>query len=204
MELTDERRAKTGAFYTPKIWADKAVEYIRAIIPDMENYFFWDMAAGEGALLEALPENCEKYATTLEYDDVNILRDNGFTANRFDFLNDDISRLLDIKATPKNKLIVFTNPPYVKLPADNPCAAQVKYKTNDATALFFYRILYEVQPLLLCSFNKTDLLQAPIHKDFRQRIPLDKLIVSMFYSPSKSWGLKGDFPIAFNILCNVI
>ena len=74
MQLTKERRIETGAFYTPKIWADKAVEYICEVIPNMDDYFFWDMSAGEGALLEALPESCDKYGTTLEYEDYQILK----------------------------------------------------------------------------------------------------------------------------------
>ena len=74
MELTVKQRKETGAFYTPKLWAEKSVEEIKKILPDMESYFFYDPAAGEGALLEALPKGCAKYGTSLECEDVEILR----------------------------------------------------------------------------------------------------------------------------------
>lgn len=199
MELTKERRIQTGAFYTPKIWADKAVEYIREILPNMEDYFFWDMCAGEGALLEALPENCDKYGTTLEYEDYQILKSKGFNSNQFDFLDGDISKLQELKGN-ENRLIVFTNPPYFKLSASHDCYAKRKYKTNDSVALFFYRIVKEVKPLLICSFNKLDLYQGSTLSKFRNDIPIFQMTIAQFLSPSQSWGLKGNFPIAFNIL----
>jgi hypothetical protein len=200
MELTDLQKSKTGAFYTPKIWADKAVECIKSIVPDISNYFFWDMAAGEGALLEALPKECEKYGTTLEYEDYQILKEKGFNCNQFDFLKGDINNLAEIKDIPKGRLIIFTNPPYVKLIGDEYINLRKKYKTDDATALFFHKIIDEVCPLLLCSFNKLDLYQAPIHTYFRKKIPIAELTIAQFLTPSCSWGLKGTFPISFNIL----
>lgn len=36
MKLTKERQKETGAFYTPKIWADKAVEYMRKVVPNFD------------------------------------------------------------------------------------------------------------------------------------------------------------------------
>jgi hypothetical protein len=204
MKLTKERQKETGAFYTPKIWADKAVEYMRNFVPNLEDYCFWDMAAGEGALLEALPENCVKYGTTLEREDFIILRDKGFDCNVFDFLNGKLENIMWLKDVPKEKLIIFTNPPFVKLPATHTSYAKTRYGTNDATALFFYRILEEIQPFLLCSFNKMDIWQAPIMKPVRKQLRLRERLncisTPIFCSPSHSWGLKGEFPIAFNMM----
>lgn len=199
MKLTTERQKETGAFYTPKLWADLAVKYIQQIVPNMQDYFFWDMAAGEGALLEALPDNVEKYATTLEKEDVNILRNKGIKANQFDFLDGDISKLMEIQAN-KHRLIVFTNPPYFKLKESHDCYAKRKYNTNDSVALFYYRIIKEVDPVLLCGFNKLDLYQASSLKNFRTDTRLLERTLNLFLCPSDSWGLKGSFPIAFNIL----
>lgn len=201
MELTKQRQKDTGAFYTPKIWADLAVKYILEVCPNIEDFVFLDVCCGEGALLEALPKGVEKYGTTLEWEDVEICRDKGFQVWQLDFLKDDISEIL-----PPNKmerLIIFTNPPFVKLPANQYQFLRNKYKTNDATALVFHRIISELNPLLLCSFNKTDIWQAQSHKSFRQQFNIYKNVVGKtFLTPSKSWGLKGDFPIIFNIFLN--
>ncbi len=205
MKLTKERQKETGAFYTPKIWADKAVEYMRKIVPNLEDYYFWDVAAGEGALLDALPENCERYATTLEWEDYKFLSaEKPYAANCVDFLNVDFDNIEWLKNVPRERLIIFTNPPFVKLPATHSSYAKTRYKTNDATALFFYRILKEIKPFLLCSFNKMDLFQSPQMKTVRRELSLFNRLncidSNMFASPSHSWGLKGEFPIAFNML----
>jgi len=138
MELTKERQKETGAFYTPKIWADVAVQhYIKRIIPNLQDYVFWDMAAGEGALLDALPIECEKYATTLEREDLVLLREKGYECNQFDFLNGDINKLVNIRNTPNNKLVVFTNPPYIKLPASDKSYAKKSIKPTMQQPCFY-------------------------------------------------------------------
>ena len=194
MELTNARQKETGAFYTPEFWAKKAVEYIQEFIPNLDDFIFYDPAAGEGALLEALPNSVEKYATTLENEDVDILRNKGITANQFDFLNDDISKL---PIFGEKNLIIFTNPPFVKLPANDQSLAKLKYRNNDTTTLFFYRIIRELKPFLLASFSKTDILQGSNSYQVRSDLELYQRFSSGFLSPSKSWNLKGDFPILF-------
>ena len=57
-----------------------------------------------------------------------------------------------------------------------------------------------MNPILLCSFNKLDLIQANTHLRFRNDTRFHERILKIFLSPSKSWGLKGNFPIAFNIV----
>ena len=198
MDLTKERRIETGAFYTPRIWAAKAVEYIREIVPNMEDYIFMDVCCGEGSLLEALPKECAKFGTTLEWEDVEICRNKGLFVWQLDFLNESVSDLL--RPDQMDRLIVFTNPPYYKLGVNHDCFAKRKYKSNDSVALFYYRILNEMNPILLCSFNKLDLIQANTHLRFRNDTRFHERILKIFLSPSKSWGLKGNFPIAFNIV----
>jgi hypothetical protein len=197
MELSKERQKETGAFYTPKIWADLAVKYILEVVPNITEFVFLDVCCGEGALLEALPSGVEKYGTTLEWEDVEICRNKGLQVWQLDFLKDDITEILP--PSKMKKLIIFTNPPYVKLPAKQ-YYLQEKYNSNDATALFYYRILEELKPVLLCGFNKLDLYQATIHQRFRNETKIREKTIKQFLSPSKSWGLKGDFPISFNII----
>ena len=197
MILSTKKQKETGAFYTPKIWADLAVKYIIEVCPNIEDFVFLDVCCGEGALLEALPKGVEKYGTTLEWEDVEICRDKGLQVWQLDFLKDDISEILP--ESKMKRLIVFTNPPYVKLPASSNLF-QLKYKTNDATALFYYRIIKELNPVLLCGFNKLDLYQAQAHERFRNETQIREKTIKQFLSPSKSWNLKGDFPISFNII----
>ena len=197
-ELTKERQIETGAFYTPKVWADLAVKYIQEVVPNIEDFVFYDPACGEGALLEALPKGVEKYGTTLEWEDVEICRDKGFQVWQLDFLKDDISEILP--ASKMERLIVFANPPFVKYAANSIYRGAIDlYKTNDATALFFHKIA-TLKPILLCSFNKLDLYQSPIHSRFRQKFNLQNNTIKQFLTDSKTWGLKGDFPISFNII----
>ena len=51
MNLTKQRQKDTGAFYTPKMWADLAVKYIIEVVPNIEEFVFLDVCCGEGALL---------------------------------------------------------------------------------------------------------------------------------------------------------
>lgn len=198
MRLTTQRQKETGAFYTPKVWADKAIEYISRIVPQLEDYVIYDPCCGEGALLEAIPKGIERYGTTLEEEDVEICRDKGFQVWQLDFLHDEITELLP--PSKMNRLIVLTNPPYVKLPSTHNSIAYRRYKTNDATALFYYRILKELKPIMLCGFNKLDLYQASSHEKFRAEFNIYDRTVASFITPSKSWNLSGDFPIQFNII----
>lgn len=199
MQLSSKRQKDTGAFYTPKMWADLAVKYISDIFPTMEDFVFYDPCCGEGALLEALPKGVEKYGTTLEWDDVEICRNKGFQVWQLDFLKDDLSDILP--PSKMGRLIIFTNPPYVKLPA-NYYESQKIYKTNDATALVYYRVFNALNPIALCSFNKTDVLQASSMVKFRKDTGFYDNVIKAFLCPSESWGLKGKFPIAFNIIIN--
>lgn len=197
MILSKQKQKETGAFYTPKTWADLAVKFIIEAVPNIEEFVFLDVCCGEGALLEALPKGVEKYGTTLEWEDVEICRNKGLQVWQLDFLKDDITEILP--PSKMEKLIIFTNPPYVKLNT-NQYLLQDKYNSNDATALFYYRILEELKPVLLCGFNKLDLYQAPIHQRFRNETKIIEKTIKQFLSPSKSWNLNGDFPISFNIL----
>ena len=201
MELTKERKHNTGAYYTPKEWADLAVEYMKKALPEpLEKYVFYDPAGGEGALLEALPEGCEKYATTLEVEDVEIMRSKGLKAWQFDFLNDNIYELPHIlhHAAQCGRLVVFTNPPFVKLPSIPKTWAHETYGTNDSIYLFFYRIYEELRANYLCSFNKP--LGRPTMSIHGENLYYNWDFLGGFMSWTKEhWGLSGSFAIDFNM-----
>lgn len=205
MELSAKRRAETGAFYTPKIRAEKAIEYMNRELWDLQNYIFYDPACGEWALLEALPEEVIKFGTTLEAWDVEICKRRGIEALQMDFLSPESESVLESLANlferVSKPLVIFTNPPYFKLKADQYPEIKKIYKTNDSVALFYCRLMFMFEPAYICWFNKLDLRQSTDMGIFRERLAIYWTLQKMFITPSKSrpW-LKGDFPIAFNIL----
>lgn len=210
MELSRKRREETGAFYTPKVWADLAVQYILSVIPDPENYIFYDPAAGEGALLDALPANCTKIASTLEAEDVEILKAKGYeNAFQFDFLDESLD-IESLRSHPERKclavamespenLIIFTNPPYSVLPASNSCFAKKQYKENNATNLFYYRIIDEIDPLMFCSFNKMGIWQEAKSEKFRCHFDVfEQLVIGV----TEQWLYSGRIVQDLNLYKN--
>ena len=204
MEMSDSRRAETGAFYTPKMWADFCVERLRQVLPTFDGFTFYDPAAGEGALLDALPPGTDCYGTTLERGDVEILRRKGYEAEVFDFLTMNTRFLPDniLAASEEGRLVVLTNPPYFKLPANRYHCMKRHYPAHcaDSVCLFLLRIVRELQPCVLAAWTKLDLYQALLLKPFRDEFdPYGRTLMSPAMTPSRSWGLRGNFPIVFSV-----
>lgn len=132
---------RKGAFYTPKIWVQKAQDYLKSALGKgwQDEYYIWDCAAGTGNLLKGLTNSAHIYASTLDLSDVLIMKElckidkndktktpeqrlNLLDKNifAFDFLNDDFSilpqTLQEILKDEKKreKLIIFINPPYAE------------------------------------------------------------------------------------------
>ncbi|PDW70766.1 hypothetical protein BB418_06755 [Helicobacter pylori] len=126
-------RERKGAFFTPKIWVEKSQEYLaKALGQDyQENYIIWDCAGGTGNLLRGLWNKANLYLSTLDHNDVAIVKDLAAKNHlkllenhvfQFDFLNDDFFS----DKTPKSlqeilkdeekrkKLIIYINPPYAE------------------------------------------------------------------------------------------
>ncbi|EGK8091108.1 hypothetical protein IO396_001116 [Campylobacter lari] len=136
-------RERKGAFFTPRIWVDKACEYLsKALGKDYEEkYYIWDCAGGTGNLLANFTNAKKCFCSTIDKADVDVIHErikNG--ANlfenhvfQFDFLNDEFFDKVDDKGNiiyksklPSNlqeilkdenkrkKLIIFINPPYAE------------------------------------------------------------------------------------------
>ncbi|MGL2680859.1 hypothetical protein ACQJ68_05895 [Helicobacter pylori] len=126
-------RERKGAFFTPKIWVEKSQEYLaKALGQDyQEDYIIWDCAGGTGNLLQGLLNKANLYLSTLDSNDVAIVKDLAAKNHlkllenhvfQFDFLNDDFFS----DKTPKSlqeilkdeekrkKLIIYINPPYAE------------------------------------------------------------------------------------------
>ncbi|GAA6948838.1 hypothetical protein KVD21_06835 [Helicobacter pylori] len=126
-------RERKGAFFTPKIWVEKSQEYLaKALGQDyQEDYIIWDCAGGTGNLLRGLLNKANLYLSTLDSNDVAIVKDLAAKNHlkllenqifQFDFLNDDffsdkmpksLQEILKDKEKRK-KLIIYINPPYAE------------------------------------------------------------------------------------------
>ena len=122
--MTEENlRRRTGEFYTPLAFADKAFEYLNRTVKDWwldKNFRLWDMAAGTGNLEFNFPPEVLKrcYISTLIQDDADYCKSifPEATVFQYDYLNDDTdklpARLRNDLADPNIKWIIYINPPY--------------------------------------------------------------------------------------------
>ncbi len=124
-------RERKGAFFTPRIWVEKSQEYLaKALGQDyQEDYIIWDCAGGTGNLLNGLTNKANCFLSTLDSNDVAIVKELAATNKlnllenhvfQFDFLNDDFNKvpkslqeILNDKEKRK-KLIIYINPPYAE------------------------------------------------------------------------------------------
>ncbi|GAA8232997.1 hypothetical protein HpKG83_14540 [Helicobacter pylori] len=126
-------RERKGAFFTPKIWVEKSQEYLaKALGQDyQEDYIIWDCAGGTGNLLNGLTNKANCFLSTLDSNDVAIVKDLAAKNHlkllenhvfQFDFLNDDfysdkapksLQEILNDKEKRK-RLIIYINPPYAE------------------------------------------------------------------------------------------
>lgn len=91
----DDQKFK-GAFYTPLHIVDKAYDQLTATLGAnwQKKYIVWDMCAGVGNL-EAKHSNLRNvYMSTMDHEDVTIMRSNpafaGAEIFQYDYLNDDV------------------------------------------------------------------------------------------------------------------
>jgi hypothetical protein len=142
-------RERKGSFFTPQIWVELSQKYLADALGDdwQDEYTIWDCAAGTGNLLNGLTNKYNIWASTLDQQDVDVMRDrihNG--ANllpahvfQFDFLNDDFSKLpaglQEIINDPKKrkKLIIYINPPYAEATSSKTVTGTAKNKDKVAT-----------------------------------------------------------------------
>ena len=143
-------RERKGSFFTPQIWVQKSQEYLTKVFGEnwQEEYYIWDCAAGTGNLLIGLTNKYNIFASTLDRQDVDVMKDrvkNG--ANllekhvfQFDFLNgnfDDLPKdLKNIIKDPekRKKLIIYINPPYAEATSSTTIAGSGQNKAGVSTS----------------------------------------------------------------------
>lgn len=105
----DDQKFK-GAFYTPLHIVDKAYDQLNATLGEdwQQKYIVWDMCAGVGNL-EAKHSNLRNvFMSTLDQEDVTIMRSNpafaGAEIFQYDYLNDDVTDFGEIDYSLSGKL----------------------------------------------------------------------------------------------------
>jgi hypothetical protein len=148
-------RERKGSFFTPQIWVEKSQEYLADVLGEdwQDEYYIWDCAAGTGNLLNGLTNKYNIWASTLDMQDVEVIRDrikNG--ANllddhvfQFDFLNDDFSKLPEPLQNiindeeKRKKLVVYINPPYAEAASTATISGNKENKKDVAVLTAMYK-----------------------------------------------------------------
>lgn len=154
-------RERKGAFFTPRIWVDKACEYLsKTFGEDYEDeYYIWDLAGGTGNLLANFTNAKNIFCSTIDKADVDVIHErikNGANLYekqvfQFDFLNDEFFDKCDDKGNiveksklplnlqeilkdenKRKKLIIFINPPYAEATATYTIGNTGKHKDKVA------------------------------------------------------------------------
>ncbi len=134
----DERSFK-GAFYTPLKVVDKAYDKLAETLGRnwQKDYIVWDMCCGVGNLEVKHSNHRNIYMSTLEIDDIDIMKATNTCVSavrfQYDYLNDDITDdgKIDYSLTNKipnglqkaiadgKKILVLINPPYAEATNSN-------------------------------------------------------------------------------------
>ncbi len=227
-------RERKGSFFTPKIWVEMSQKYISDVFGEdwQDEYFIWDCAAGTGNLLNGLTNKYNIWASTIDQQDVDIMKDrikNGTNlleshVFKFDFLNDDFSKLpkslSDIINNPekREKLIIYINPPYAEATSaktvvgtgENKIGVSKNYKfnkiykykignaSNEIFALFMSRIYDKISNSKLAQFSTLKFVQGSNFSKFRDFF-LAKYLNGFVVRANSFDNVKGQFPIGFTM-----
>jgi hypothetical protein len=222
-------RERKGSFFTPQIWVELSQKYLTDVLGEdwQDEYTVWDCAAGTGNLLNGLTNKYNVWASTLDRQDVEVMRDrikNG--ANlledhvfQFDFLNDDFTKLpkplQDIINDPKKrkKLVIYINPPYAETSGSLKTSAKkgvnqnavhkkhnefLKRANHELYAQFLARIYIEIPNCTIGEFSTLKALQGSHFKDYRNNF-LAKLEKIFLCQADTFDNVAGKFPIAFKV-----
>jgi len=221
-------RERKGSFFTPQIWVQKSQEYLAKTfgINWQDEYYVWDCAAGTGNLLVGLTNKYNLWASTLDEQDVGVMKDrikNG--ANllethvfQFDFLNDDFAKLpeglREIINDPekRKKLLVYINPPYAEVSSKsivgkvgvNKSKTHENYTSllgtagRELFAQFNIRIYSEIKGCKIGEFSTLKILTGPAFENFRSFFCAK--LLRCFIMPAYTFdNVNGKFPTGFKI-----
>lgn len=153
-------RERKGSYFTPQIWVELSQKYLTDTLGEnwQDEYYIWDCAAGTGNLLNGLTNKYNIWASTLDKQDVDVMKDrikNG--ANlleshvfQFDFLNDDFSKLpnelqkIINDEEKRKKLVIYINPPYVEAASSKTISGTGDNKTNASNETEMHKYLQDI------------------------------------------------------------
>lgn len=220
-------RERKGSFFTPRIWVEKSQAYLADVLGEtwQDDYYIWDCCAGTGNLLNGLTNYRKVWASTLDKQDVDVMKDrihNGWPmfenhVFQFDFLNDSFDKCPEeLRAilndeNERKKLVIYINPPYAeagtgtgksKAGVTNTSRIYEEYKSlignasKELYAQFFIRVLKELKGCVLGEFSKIKVFSASNFQDFRSAF--DAKLERLFIVPAWTFdNVKGEFPIGF-------
>jgi hypothetical protein len=220
-------RERKGSFFTPQIWVEKSQQYLADVLGEtwQDEYYIWDCCAGTGNLLNGLTNYRNVFASTLDKQDVDVMKDriaNGWNmfenhVFQFDFLNDAFSKCPEAlqailnSEEKRKKLVIYINPPYAE--TDNRKSdrsgvkdsdMEKKYREilgnagNELYAQFLIRIYKEIPNIMIAHFSKLKHLQSPNFKIFRTIFT--PKFEKMFAVPAWTFdNVTGEYPIGFMI-----
>ncbi len=224
-------RERKGSFFTPRQWVELSQQYIADVLGEnwQEEYYVWDCAAGTGNLLNGLTNKYNIWASTLDPQDVQVMKDriaNG--ANlleshvfQFDFLNDEFDKLpaglQEIINDPekRRKLVVYINPPYAETSTKRFAQKDRKNKTeisftevrgNEVSGkasreLFVQFIMRIYEQLRGVKLAQFSKLKIVQAPNFSViRSRFTAKLEACFLIPANTFdNVKGDFPVGFFI-----
>jgi len=219
-------RERKGAYFTPQIWVEKSQQYIADVLGEnwQDEYYVWDCCAGTGNLLNGLTNKYHVFASTLDQQDVDVMKErikNG--ANlleshvfQFDFLNDDFNDekvpqdLKKIISDPekRKKLVIYINPPYLEIAGTkiganlnkthDKYANKLAVANREVYAQFLMRIYYEIPTSYIAVFSKIKALQGSNFQSFRNYFQAK--LLTIYLVPANTFdNVSGQFPIGFQI-----
>ena len=221
-------RERKGSFFTPQIWVELSQKYLTDVLGDgwQDEYYIWDCAAGTGNLLAGLTNKYNIWASTLDKQDVEVMKDRiknganllGEHVFQFDFLNDEFTQLpkplQEIINNPekRKKLVIYINPPYAEsngrtsITRSNIQLTKIHSKYSsylekvapELFAQFLARIYFEIPDCLIGQFSTLKVISATNSKIFRSNFLA--LLNKLFVVPAYTFdNVKGSFPIGFFI-----
>ena len=222
-------RQYQGAFFTPPQWVELSQRYLAEELGEdwQQQYYVWDCCAGTGNLLFGLTEPYRVWASTLDYGDVQVMKNRAEEGElnllekhifRFDFLKDSFDILpASLRAIINDpdkckRLVIYINPPYaegdnrngegrngVALSAiQNKYTDFMGYAKREMYIQFMTRVYNELPTSVLANFSKLKNLQAPKLHVFRSHFRAKPSRI--FLAPANTFdNVNGDFPIAFYI-----
>lgn len=152
LSLPEHQRRAQGAFFTPKKWVDYLHSRIENDLGNgwEEKYLVYDPACGTGALTYGL--HClELVLSTLEEDELKLATDmqSPTEAMQLDFLGPGIPWTVAQAILEDRDIVIITNPPYGKPPAETLVNTRMKgLKMGKAATEMSTMFLYKLRDFL--------------------------------------------------------